>query len=102
MDNLPVWKHFPELIKKKNPATGDRFNSVSSQKGRVKMLFNRNFKKPAVEIEELGKNKDNFSYKIVREKEGKLIYRQIHKPDLAAAKMLHIVIYNNSVYSSGS
>lgn len=50
------------------------------------MLFRRNGKKPTVEIKELGKNKDNFSYKTVREKEGKLIYRQIHEPGLAAAK----------------
>lgn len=65
------------------------------------MLFRRNGKKPTVEIKELGKNKGNFSYKTVREKEGKLIYRQIHEPGLAAAKMLCRVIYN-SVYSSGS
>lgn len=65
------------------------------------MLFNRNEEEPIVEIEELGKNKDSFSYKVVREKERELIYRLIHE-DLASAKMLHIVIYNNSVYSSGS
>lgn len=56
------------------------------------MLFNRNEKKPTVETEEVDKNKDNFSYKTVREKEGKLICRKIHEPDLAAAKMLCTVI----------
>lgn len=34
------------------------------------MLFNRNEEEPIVEIEELGKNKDSFSYKVVREKKG--------------------------------
>lgn len=66
------------------------------------MLLNRNEKKPTIEIEELGKNKQNLSQKTGRKKEGKLIYRQSHEPDLAAEKMLLIVIYNSYAYFSVS
>lgn len=89
-------------MKKKKPKTQQMKGSsqFSASKARLN-VFQQKWEKPKVEIEELGKNKDNFSYKTVREKEGKLIYREIHEPGLAAANMLHRVIYN-SVYSSGS
>lgn len=91
LDIFPCLKTLPRTNKEKKPKTqqGKGSRQFSASKARLNSFQQ---KKPTVEIEEVDKNKDKFSYKTVREKEGKLICRQIHEPDSAAAKMLCTVL----------